>query len=144
MKPNDTNWHPFEHDPVTHKTTYMRFTEDGKVQIKETIPMWLATAIMEDNKARAKAFDENGGWKKAKAGAIIAAIPHHLDKHFKEMSGQDISKSGEYDQAKYNSFLDDSDYSNLRTGGGRIGKRLATGLGIKSRLKTSVSALVVP
>ncbi len=138
---NDFNWHPFDYDPVTMKSTYVRFTETGQVQFRETIPEWLARRIIDENQERAKHFDANGGWAGAKQGAVIANIPHFLDKHFKAMSGQDITKSGAYDEDKYNSFLDDSDYRYLRTGGGKIGKRKAPGNGIKSRLMAGITPL---
>lgn len=137
----DNNWHYFDYEPVSMKTTYMRFTESGQVQIREVIPEWLARKIIEENQDRAKQFTANGGWAAAKQGAVVANIPHFLDKHFKSMSGQDVTKSGDYDRDKYNSFLDDIDYRYLRTGGGKIGKRLAPGNGIKSRLMAGATPL---
>lgn len=122
----DEQWHFFDYEPMSMKTTYVQILQDGTIRMKETIPMWLAQRIIEENKARAKLFDENGGWSGAKGGAVVAAIPNHLDKHFKELSGFDPVKTGGwYDRDKYNSFLDDSDYASLRTGGGKIGKRKA-------------------
>lgn len=120
----ESSWKFLETDPVTHKTLYFRTVGD-KIQIRETIPMWLATAMIEDNKRKAADFHDNGGWKGAKKGAVVAAVPHHIDQHLKAMSGFDPSKGGEYDRVKYNSFLDDIDYAKLRTGGGKIGKRKA-------------------
>jgi hypothetical protein len=120
----DTNWVFFDYDPVTFKTIYTKF-ENGLIHIRETIPQWLAEQYLEENKQKAKLFDENGGWKGAKQGAVIANVPDHIDKEFKRLSGWDPTKSGWYDKDKYNSFLDDPDYAALRTGGGKIGRKKA-------------------
>lgn len=122
----DEQWHFFDYEPMSMKTTYVQILEDGRIRMKETIPMWLAQRMMDENKARAREFDEKGGWRAAKNGAVVAAIPNHIDKHFKELSGFDALKTGGwYDRDKYASLLDDSDYANLRTAGGKIGKRKA-------------------
>jgi len=121
----DGQWMYFDHDNETHKTRYMRILENGVIQMRETIPMWLAQQLFDQNHARAAEFNANGKWAGHRNGATIAAVPTHLDNHFKELSGFDPVKGGEYDRDKYNSFLDDSDYRHLRTGGGKIGKRKA-------------------
>ncbi len=120
----DTSWHVLKHDPVTHKTIWVKFDE-GLVTIRETIPDWLATAILEKNKQEANDWQSKGGWKKAKLGAVVASIPTIIDTQFKKAAGWNPSKSGHYDLNKYNSFLDDIDYRHLRTGGGKIGRRKA-------------------
>ena len=118
---HDSGWMFLEYNPDTYKTTYIRNLGD-KIQVKETIPMWLAQSIIDDNQKRKNEF---GSWAGKKHGAIIAAIPDHIDAQLKQMSGFDPVKGGEYDRQKYNSFLDDIDYAKLRTGGGKIGKRKA-------------------
>ncbi len=133
---SDSSWKWFDFDPVTFTTTYVKF-DDGKITFRKTIPDWLATQILEENQAKAKMFDENGGWAGAKSGAVIANVPDILDQEFKRKSGFDPTKSGWYDRDKYNSFLDDSDYRFLRTGGGKIGRKKAPDLGIQSRLMAS-------
>lgn len=123
---SDGQWLFFNYDPETLKTQYMRVLENGQIQMRETIPMWLAQKMLDENKARAKEFTENGGWSGHKNGAVVAAIPHHIDQHFKHLSGLDLVKTGGwYDRDKYTSLLDDSDYAALRTGGGKLGKRKA-------------------
>lgn len=136
----DSSWHWFDYDAITFKTTYVKFGDDNRIHFLETIPDWLATRILEENKEKAKQFTENGGWAGAKYGAIVANVPDIIDQEFKRKAGFDPTKGGWYDRDKYNSFLDSSDYAHLRTGGGKIGKRKAPGLGIQSRLKK----LVVP
>ena len=120
----EDDWHWFDYDELTFKTTYIKFVGD-KVHMQTRIPMWLARQILEENKAKAKQFDEMGKWKGAKHGAVIANVPDHIDQHFKRLSGYNPTVSGWYDRDKYNSFLDDSDYAYLRTGGGKIGKKKA-------------------
>lgn len=121
---NDENWHFFDYEPMSMKTTYVQILADGTIRMRETIPQWLAHEIMDQNKERSKSFASNGGWAGAKNGAIVAAVPNHIDKFIKEKSGYDPLKTGGwYDKNKYASILDDSDFANLRTGGGRIGKR---------------------
>ena len=123
----EPEWLLLEHNPISMKTTYIRTVGD-KIQVKETIPMWLAEKILEENKQRALAFDANGGWKNKKAmkyGALVASVPNHIHAQLKAMSGFDPTVGGEYDKQKYNSLLDDIDYAKLRTGGGKLGKRKA-------------------
>lgn len=115
----DSKWMFFDYDPLTMKTTYIQF-EGKKIHFRETIPQWLAEQMIEENKARAKEF---GDWSKHKKGAVIASIPDHVDQELKRLSGFDPTKGGWYDKTKYNSFLDDSDYAHLRTGGGKIGRK---------------------
>lgn len=132
------NWMHLDYDPMTRKTTYIRVLENGDIQIKAEIPREVLDGILEDNKRKRKYFDEMGGWKKAKNGAVFAAIPHYLDQHFKQLSGFDPAKGGEYDRDKYNSFLDDSDFSALRTAGGKIGKRKANAPALTKAFKESL------
>lgn len=121
----DGDWMFFEHDPETHKTTYMRILEDGRIQMQDRIPMWLAKQLLDHNKARSSEFASNGGWSGHKTGAVVAAIPHHIDLELKQLSGFDPVRGGDYDRQRYARLLDDSDYQNLRTGGGKLGKRKA-------------------
>lgn len=122
----ETEWVFFNYDPLTLKTILVKF-EGDKIHFRESIPLWLAQQMMEENKLRAKEFDASGGWKakQFKKGAVIASVPHHIDQQFKKAAGYDPTKGGWYDKDKYNSFLDDSDYAYLRTGGGKIGKKKA-------------------
>lgn len=124
----DSPWMVFNYDPVTMKTTLHQYvsTPGGgfSINVRETIPMWLAERMLEENKQKAKLFTENGGWAGARHGAVVANVPDHVDAEFKRLSGWDPTVSGWYDHDKYNSFLDDSDYASLRTGGGKIGKRV--------------------
>lgn len=122
----DTSWFPFDYDEVTFTSTYVKFDENGLIHFRKTIPGWLADQILDENKDKAKHFNENGGWKGAKGGAVVAQVPNILDQQFKRASGYDPAKGSWYDQKKYNSFLDDPDYAYLRTGGGRIGTRKAS------------------
>lgn len=117
----DTKWHHLETCPVSHETKWVKF-EDGVMTIRTTIPEWLALQIIENNKAEANAWK---GWSAAKQGAVVARVPLILDNELKKKAGYDPTKGGDYDQDKYNSFLDDIDYRHLRTGGGKIGKRKA-------------------
>lgn len=119
----DTAWHWFDYDDDTFTTTYVKFGDDGMISFRKTIPDWLATQFLEENKEKSKQFTENGGWSGAKKGAVVANVPDILDQQFKRAAGFDPTKSGWYDKDKYNSFLDDSDYAHLRTGGGKIGRR---------------------
>ena len=141
------NWMSVDYNPATRATTYIRVLENGQIQVKHEIPRVVLEGIIEDNKRKRKYFDEMGGWKKAKHGAVFAAVPHYLDQHFKELSGFDPIKGGEYDKDKYNSFLDDGDYSSLRTAGGKIGKRVvetpALNKTLKNTLKAAASKLVI-
>ena len=123
----EPEWLLLEYNPVSMKTTYIR-TVGEQIQVKETIPMWLAEKMLEENKQRAIAFADNGGWKNKKTkkyGALVASIPNHIDAHLKALSGFDPKVGGQYDKQKYNSLLDDIDYAKLRTGGGKLGKRKA-------------------
>jgi hypothetical protein len=123
----EPEWMFLERDPISLKSIYIRTVGD-KIQVKETIPMWLAEKMLEENKQRALAFDANGGWKNKNAlkyGALVASIPNHIDAHLKTLSGFDPKVGGQYDKQKYNSLLDDIDYAKLRTGGGKLGKRKA-------------------
>lgn len=120
----DDDWHWFDYNPDTFTTTYLKFVGED-VHVRKETPMWFAKMMLEENRQKAKLFDEMGGWRTAKHGAVIANIPDHIDQHFKRLSGYDPTKGSWYDKDKYNSFLDDSDYAYLRTGGGKIGKKKA-------------------
>lgn len=136
---HDSGWMFLEYDPITMKSIYVRSVGD-KIQVKETIPMWLAQRMLDENKRRANEFT---GWAGKKNGGVVAAVPGFMDAHLKSLSGFDPTKGGEYDKDRYNSLLDDSDYRHLRTGGGKIGKRKAAGNGIQSRLKLGASPLAM-
>jgi hypothetical protein len=110
------DWQLFDVDPLTQRKKYMKI-EDGLLHIRETMPV---EEILEANKEDAKAWR---GWSAAPFGAVVARVPVILDNAWKKASGYVTGAGGEYDQDKYNSFLDDIDYRNIRTGGGRIGKR---------------------
>lgn len=117
-------WMELEHDPYTQQTKWVKF-HDGKCTVRVTQPDALTWEMLEINKREANEWQDRGGWKKAKHGAVIAKVPTILDTQFKRAAGYDPTKGGAYDINKYNSFLDDIDYKHLRTGGGKIGKRKA-------------------
>jgi len=139
---SDPNWYLLSRDPVTHKSTYMKI-EDGLMHFRTTVPDWIVAQNIEKNKREANEWKSTGGWSARKYGGVVASIPSVLDGELKKKAGYDPTKSGWYDIDKYNSFLDDIDYSHLRTGGGKIGKRKATDVGIKSRLMAGASPLVI-
>lgn len=117
------DWTLFEYDPVTQRRKYMKITGSGASQllhVRETMP---CDAIIEANKVEANEWKAKGGWKAAKHGAVVARVPVTLENEFKRMSGYE-PRTGQYDRNKYNAILDDSDYRHLRTGGGKLGKRL--------------------
>ncbi len=116
-----SDWHLFDYDPITQRRKYMKMA-DGSLHIRETMPV---EAVLEANKRDANSWQDNGGWKAAKRGAVIARVPLILDNEWKKAAGYDPKKGGTYDRDKYSSFLDDIDYRHIRTGGGRIGKRKA-------------------
>jgi hypothetical protein len=120
----DDTWAVLEHDPYTQQTKWVKF-HDGLCTVRVTQPDELTWQMLEINKREANEWQDKGGWKKAKNGAVIAKVPTIMDTEFKRKAGYDPSKGGWYDQDKYNSFLDDIDYKHLRTGGGKIGKRKA-------------------
>lgn len=141
---DDNKWHVLEHDPFTHTTKWVKF-EDGKATIRTTIPDWLANQIVELNKKEQNEWDFTGGWSTRKTGAVVARVPQIMDTEFKKKAGYDPKKGGWFDQDKYNSFLDDPDYRHLRTGGGKIGKRIKQSTGVKRQIVNAITPkLVVP
>lgn len=128
-----------QYEPETFKSLWM-LRDGDKLHFKTTIPMFLAEKIIEENKEKAKHFNESGGWSRAKGGAVVANIPEHIDHYFKLQSGFDPTKSGWYDRDKYNSFLDDSDYAAFRTGGGKIGRKKREVVVQKTKLAAIIGA----
>lgn len=133
-----SDWHLIDHDVITGRKKYMQIDRDSKViHIRETMPV---DAILEANKTEANDWQHTGGWGARKLGAVVAKVPLILDNAWKKAAGYDPTKSGAYDQNKYNSFLDDIDYRHIRTGGGKIGKQLAPVSVNKVKLKKLIAA----
>ena len=134
---HESPWMFVQYDPITMQSLYMK-REGDLLHFQKRIPMWLAEQMLDENKQKAKDFDDNGGWKGAKYGAVVANIPDHIENNLKRQCGFDPTKSGWYDKDKYDSILDDIDYSKLRTGGGKIGKKLAPVIWSPKRVKSLV------
>lgn len=128
-----SDWHLFDHDILTGRKKYMKI-DDGLLHIRETMPV---DAIFEENKAEANNWQ---GWSAAKYGAVVAKVPLILDNNLKKAAGYDPRKGGWYDQDKYNSFLDDSDYRHVRTGGGKIGRKRVEAVARKSNIAKLIGA----
>lgn len=121
----DEKWTFLEQDPVTFVKTYYRHDANKQIQVLKTMPEFIANQLIEENKEKAKLFDDMGGWKKAKHGAVVANVPDIIDQEWKRACGWDPRKGGWYDRKKYNTFLNNPDFAHFRTGGGKIGERIA-------------------
>lgn len=117
----DTSWHKLDYSPLTLQTKWVKF-EDGKAHIRITQPDALTYQMLEANKREANDWDHKGGWSACRLGAVVARVPTIIDTELKKKAGYEPAKSGWYDKAKYNSFLDDPDYKHFRTNTGKVGR----------------------
>lgn len=106
------DWALLSYDALTQVSVWIR-REGTKIRFRETQPV---DTLIDVNKERKNDWQ---GWtrQKKKDGHIVASIPITVYNEMVKKCGHD---GGQYDQAKFNKLLNDSDYSAWRTGGGKL------------------------
>lgn len=106
-------------DPVLLKRITVRFEGKGDkklMHVKMEQPKWVVNTILENNVQLQNNFS---GYGKGDGFYRGASIPAPIYGQFMEASGRDPI-TGEYDEKKFKSLVNDSDHSKLRVVPGKI------------------------
>lgn len=110
----ETDWFLVSSDPMIGRKTYMRFASNGELQVRETQVM--SAALRTENSYQR---NEWRGWH-GKNIAKVASVPISEFYNMQRRAGWEPGTRNFADPKVMTRMLNDSDYREFRTGGGRL------------------------